>query len=89
MPAEQVSLTYLQNAWIEPDGTVHPVKDWGHEEWAFDNDKDYYQLKVTGWIKLSEDDWISEEVTQAQLDVIYDWHVANNKKFKAEWFKVI
>jgi hypothetical protein len=84
-----IKLERLGNAWCEPDGTLHPVDEWGHEKWAYEHHEcEPYDLKKAGWIKLSEGDWCCVDVTQQQLDVIYDWHVANREKWKPEQFKV-
>lgn len=86
--AQVLDLEGLQSAWVEPDGTLHPVKLWGHDEFARDRQTYYGKLKDQGWITLSEGDWPDNRVTQKQLDVIYDWHVANRRKFNPESFSV-
>lgn len=82
-------LLNLRDAWISPKGVWHPVARWRHEEYGHDMfDMGWAEMKQAGWIKLSEGDWRWEDngVTQAQLDAVYDWHVANTEDFSAnDW----
>jgi len=65
------------NAWLDPKGRLHPVDEWGHEDYAAQEmATEAQRLEWHGWIRLSEGIWQGSDVTQAQLNAIWDWHVA-------------
>lgn len=75
---QPVVLDGLCNAWVEPDGTVHPVGWYGHSEFAAQRREFDYELEDRGWVRLSESEWMFQRfVTQPQFDVIFDWYLTN------------
>ena len=91
---ENCELKGVQDAWLSPKGEFHPVGIWEHSWYAVDvlcpkhGARYVTDLTDLGWVRLSANQWRSRCITQAQLDVIFDWHVANGRKFEAELYEV-
>jgi hypothetical protein len=88
--ASDQKLRGCQHAWVTPEGVWHEVVRWGHETYAHDMwDMGWQEMKQAGYCKISEGMWQwCDHITQAQLDVIYDWHVANEEDFHPEHYTI-
>lgn len=68
----------IMNAWLEPNGKVHPVKDFGHESYAYDTWGEWGDVMETrGFLHISRKLLVfvsgkTSEATQAQIDALWD-----------------
>jgi hypothetical protein len=69
-------LSTVENAWIEPNGRLHQVREWGHDSFAQAMGTTGDILIKKGWLRLSENGFDTNTVTQCQLDTIADWYMA-------------
>lgn len=77
--------------WLSPEGVFYACEPWEHESFAWRLTeklglRDHYnagrELESHGWVKLKSGDWIvicREDVTQRQLDALFDWATAAGK----------
>lgn len=86
----EVELVTLFDAWVEPNGKIHEVPMWGHAIYARDILGTTYEvLRSRGWIRLSNNYWQANKVTQRQLEVIEEWHKAKSRDFIPDSYDVI
>lgn len=78
----------LEDAWLSPEGEIHPVGYMGHDAYTYELGMMYTTMTRIGWIRLSVCGRDTGPMTQAQLDVIFDWHVANEARFEAQEYQV-
>lgn len=86
-----IDLEDLRHAFLSPEGKIYAVAEWGHDAFAEDviDVRDGAALVKLGWVKLSKGEWlVLHSITQAQLDAMHDWHLANKKKFIAAKYEV-
>jgi hypothetical protein len=65
----------VRNAWLSPNGTFYEVEKYSHNESG-----EALGVKWSIWARLSCGYWNRMEVTQPQLDVIFDWCLANGEE---------
>lgn len=83
----------VRHAWLTPGGRLHPVCLEGHDSYAYDLEEcgawpNTDRLEWEGYLRLSGNEWSDRNVTQAQLNVIFDWHVENEIEFNPKGWKV-
>ena len=70
------SIPTPSSAWIDPTGKFFPVRDCGHEEFAYHEfETSASALETRGWLHVSFGDIHrsrSWSVTNSQLDTLYD-----------------
>jgi len=78
------------NAWLSPDGQMHPCGLGEHQQWAIKNGMNT-RILDRYWIKLSGGEWYGwhgkERPTQSQINAIWDWHT-HHKIELPNWFKM-
>lgn len=82
------------NGWLAPDGKLYPCAYQGHIALAEHLGLRGTQIEDDGWIKLQNGNWLypfylkKHGVTQAQLDTLFDWHIATKVDLKP-WMKIV
>jgi hypothetical protein len=87
-----MSIKAEPHGWLAPNGDFYPVEMHGHYSAAIELTWDLFSkdlvnperfLEDNGWAKLSGRRWLMEnwsDVTQSQIDFIFDWSIYNNLK---------
>lgn len=70
------------NGWLSPKGRFYPCTYMGHIDAADELGYEEVEVEKLGWVKLSSGEWFQpdKELTQRQLDWMFDWCVANSKE---------
>ena len=77
-----------RSGWLSPGGKFYVCSYGCHGELADSLGKDTIVMENLGWIKLSQGYLLEPKkpLTQKQIDIIFDWCSANNKRMPW-WYK--
>lgn len=68
------SIASHHSFWINPEGRLYNVDEWGHYKWAVKHGATVEELFALGWLKKSYSCLRStdDRATQAQLNVLFE-----------------
>jgi hypothetical protein len=94
-PPPRPTIVYLDwaSGWLSPEGKFYGCEYSGHQRLARELDQEGERgIELKGWLKLQRNKWwepwkyreAGGKITQAQLDVLFDWHKSKTMKLE-EW----
>ena len=79
----ELDFSKFKNAWIEPNGKVHPLEYEGHADFAINLNTTERDLENKNWAKITTVDWQAINMsdggfTLKQKDSIFEFCIAHN-----------